>query len=567
MVHLLVRDDNNKWHELIITADAEIDYNVENPLFTEGESYTLDIDLPYENDKNKILRDPRTKWHGKLVLDSIVKTGYIYVTSKKRATVSVQFVEKRPSDIFDETYINTLSLPSYYTREDCQFTYGPDQSDSVAVPWYNRTDETEHTRSVLGSSVEGMPFLIKLVRRILEQLDFYVDLTEWNNSTFRYLISCNVLPWQWGLAGGYENALPNWTVREFLTQLGYILHGKFIIDDEHMSVTFKFDGSVQHNLPATKLEVFDDYEMTVEDVTDCKYDSAKNVRFADLEDDAAGKYYSCPDTIKNLVLKRSQTTLNLDLQHITHVNREQSYDAALSKRLMWSPQIERYFISLYYAYNPPSEGCYYSRFHVLNEFAPVIRNSSDEFEEVKIVPVSIDLSTGRIFRRVILDPKQNENAEDPTTEERYPQIENAFNNSVEAGGRVEYYNRIFVGFWFMYDGEHGEEWDSCDDGLYTNEEVPAVSRVHFTDSTGIKIFHAAYDLSLGDNLNITGDRKVEKIDPECLYKYSFLSHDIPDPSALFIIRGEKYVCKKLNIVFNANGMSERIEGEFYKVVS
>lgn len=579
MVHLLVRDDSNKWHKLILPADAAVDYIAENPLFTEGESYTLDIELPYENEKNKILRDPRTKWVGRLVLNHISKTGFIYVTSKKRASVSVQFVERRPSDIFDETYINIMSLRDYHTDIAPTFTYGPDSHDSVRLPWFDNNAQLHHpctwTISEPTNLFEGMPFLIKLTRNIIECVGFSVDLSQWDRTTFRYLISCNVIPRSWGLAGGYENSLPNWTIREYLTELGHLLHGVFIIDDATKLVTFYFYGGLQRSMPAKKLEVFDDFEMSVEDVTDCKYDGAKNIRYADLDSEPSGKYYSCEDEIKMLVMKHGQTNVSIYPKRQWYIFPDYlPYSDSRSHRLFFDQTTQRYFIPLFDL--PPqsaSELICDVRYKALNLFSPVKRNDSDEFEEVKIIPVSIDwhVKVDNDYNHyIILSPKKNENAQDLDEDHRCPAIENAFNNAVEADGRVEYYDKIYVGFWFI--DEHAvsdrPDWDESVYLDYSDTPAPAVSRIKILEDGGfVKIYESHYDLSLGENENVVGDDKVVNIDPECLYKYSFLAHDIPDPSGIFIIRGEKYICKQFKVVFNASGMSERIEGEFYKVVS
>ena len=55
------------------------------------------------------------------------------------------------------------------------------------------------------------------------------------------------------------------------------------------------------------------------------------------------------------------------------------------------------------------------------------------------------------------------------------------------------------------------------------------------------------------------------IDGKKKYNFSFLSKTIPDPRALFYIRGGKYVCQKITATFNENGMSELLKGVFYRI--
>ena len=572
MVHLLIQDDSQQWNELTISASNTFDYAIENNLFTEGESYSMDIDLPFEDNINSILRDDRIEWKGKLILDSIVKKGVVYITEKTKNNVKVQFVEKRLSDIFDEVYINTMELPRYLTATDWHLVTGPDGFTCVQLPWYNDTTE-EYVNRGTGESFghqTAMPFLIKLVREIVESEDiipegevpYRLDVSEWNNTDFRYLICCNVLPLSWGRSTA--DALPNWTIREFLTQLGHLLHGLFIIDDDQHLVTFRFYGSLQHS-SLIKVDVFDDYSMSVEEASDCKYDRAKNVKYADTEGVAAS-YYSCPDVLKNLLVKYGKPVqFDVEQDQRTYITPYIAHSAQESHKLLYCEWLNTYFITLYNEreLQPTDPAIYDRRVKALNLFGPVRRNSSDEFDEIKIVPVPID------YEIIHLAPKQNEDAVDSETNIHYPAIENAFNNSVKSDGKVEYYDKMYVGYWFMDPGAEGYHRDQSVNTGSETTSVPAVSRiyVHWGERY-IKVFDKHYDLGLAENGNVSGINKAEDINPECLYKFSFLSRDIPNASSIFVIRGEKYVCKQLKTVFNATtGMSERIEGEFYKVIN
>lgn len=47
------------------------------------------------------------------------------------------------------------------------------------------------------------------------------------------------------------------------------------------------------------------------------------------------------------------------------------------------------------------------------------------------------------------------------------------------------------------------------------------------------------------------------------FKFSWLADEIPNPRAIFYIRGKRYVCEKITATFTENGMSQLLKGEFY----
>jgi hypothetical protein len=62
-------------------------------------------------------------------------------------------------------------------------------------------------------------------------------------------------------------------------------------------------------------------------------------------------------------------------------------------------------------------------------------------------------------------------------------------------------------------------------------------------------------------------RKVlQQIDSKQQYEFSFLEKKIPNPRALFFIRGGKYICEKITATFKENGMSQLLKGTFYRVI-
>ena len=57
-----------------------------------------------------------------------------------------------------------------------------------------------------------------------------------------------------------------------------------------------------------------------------------------------------------------------------------------------------------------------------------------------------------------------------------------------------------------------------------------------------------------------------KIDGKKKFHFSFLSDTIPNPRALFYIRGQRYICEKVTATFLESGKSQLLKGVFYRVL-
>lgn len=60
--------------------------------------------------------------------------------------------------------------------------------------------------------------------------------------------------------------------------------------------------------------------------------------------------------------------------------------------------------------------------------------------------------------------------------------------------------------------------------------------------------------------------QIPMIEQKRKYKFSWLSTTLPNPRAIFHIKGKRYVCEKITATFTENGMSQLLKGEFYPLV-
>lgn len=61
-------------------------------------------------------------------------------------------------------------------------------------------------------------------------------------------------------------------------------------------------------------------------------------------------------------------------------------------------------------------------------------------------------------------------------------------------------------------------------------------------------------------------RSWSKVDRAVRFEYYFISDVMPDQNAVFLIRGERYLCESLTANFTEHGMSQKIKGVFWKII-
>lgn len=116
-----------------------------------------------------------------------------------------------------------------------------------------------------------------------------------------------------------------------------------------------------------------------------------------------------------------------------------------------------------------------------------------------------------------------------------------------------YFDVIYVGFWsghYLFGG---------------NQPHPIIDKVEVTDSFGYN--RTQFTLRLKDGIANSMRLSMHKIDGKQKFHFSFLSDTIPNPRALFYIRGQRYICEKITATFHESGKSQLLKGIFYRVLA
>lgn len=291
------------------------------------------------------------------------------------------------------------------------------------------------------------------------------------------------------------------------------------------------------------------------------------------------KYYSCDWFVKawqHSVVRYSSMNELLAANRGFRTWNGSNQRGSNRNKLLYAEDVDAYFIirSLSKTLVEKRDGwmpnlySYKMELRPVNLFGGRIVNDSEDADEIEIefVPARVDETEDKYGRCLFLSfSGYDENDSTGTSFSRDPaelkkEIDDTLYQpiplqSLAAGERTkkaEYYDRVYVGWWdgampsdgklphpYVEDVEIAEDWSN-----YRN--------VHFS-------------MRLNNRL-INRRRVVHAINPKKKATFKFLADTIPNPRAVFFIKGKKYLCEKITANFSENGMSQLLKGVFYPIV-
>lgn len=528
----------------------------------------------------------------------------------------------------DRTYINELDLgcsPLSYTARQVTPSSALKSIDeggvAVALPWvmtssgeviHNRMLKSTQDNTLMWHSdtkdLSYMPYLIVVARRICEAAGYTCDFSQWETSVKRFLIVCNAMPESLQLKN-FSHPLPHWTVSEFFENIEFLLEGRFEIDNVTKHISFTRNSTILSDAGTVVPEnIVDEFSATLEADPDNAqrpeflrnrgYDSNSgrfwNLRNCDwyiralmngVADDSPssasathsgagsrgpvgpspGWYYdTMPDTGETYKTIRRFDTLDDLIAYASQFKFSTNLPGFGGDALFYAADCRCFFClnavriipfadipsDFRQKYSLVDAGIYYHNFlYPVNDFGDYILDDSDDADrkDLKVVPVDLDIAQGLCC--FLPFSEAGESVADD--EVRQPK---SF-SLILAGKRErpQYYDRLHVAYW------DGLRPSYVEGGVY-----PLTSNVTIYTGWKYEISPQGQHMRLNNGF-IYCSKEMMGVDFNKTYKISFLSDHIPEVAAIFMIRGKRYVCRKLTVEFTREGMSPLVKGEFYRL--
>ena len=609
--------------QAVMKEGSSFEYHSENPLFTDAEDYSLEIEFPMKDCPQNILifgalhvkgvDISRISFPCEIITESFDKTGILAITEVGSVMVKGQFLEGMSQQNFSS------ALPSTYITDIDFSDYDGSDRSSTSV---NRVMGSGWDNMIVWDKKKGCPiyrtqssvnfgagwtsrhiYLYHLAALIAQKCGYTLDDTVLRTiPMYTKICVVNTVYCVVDTGGDYAfpslaRALPHWTVKEFFEEMGNFFGCVYEIDAINSVIKFssyKQLSSTGVGGAKVNLTVIDDFEVEMSD-EEAKYKG--NVKYKIASDSDPDKVNCCTWLNgKRWLYDYSQKTLQemkgllqaaawSDGASVTELNYRKSIyhitdknvDLVPIKYTKWNSE----------GYDESSQG---HPEYLFCEFEPLgLYGNLTEGEELGIAPCPLKMK--QIFNKPTTDG-------DPGSQEitapyayRMPVI------SIPQDDKVEFYNNdnepvreimdvikdgeqkeieYFKQLWVVI---HSGTMDQRGYYLNTRKIEPGEDATYasffktdWRNKEGnnnfplynCEVTEHSYNLCPSDP-SIKAISSLPQVDESKLYRYKFLSKTLPDPKAIYIVKGKEYACLRLTAHFNVDGMSELIEGEFYEI--
>lgn len=591
MLNLII---NNK--EVAIKDGTSFDLSFDNPLFTDAEGYSFNIEVPLRGCPGNIaifgaINTPdavisTTRYDATLILDNNIMYGACVITSVNQSQLTLQFLTGKSADnyssAFDDIIVSNLNLGTYKVDgwakgvniEATKAWKGPGEVKAVALPWVNDNTGTllnpvrlSGNQFIINSIyVAPLPYLYWITADILATTGYTVNLEEWRSSPEFNLVLCH----QDASPGGVTNVaklLPEWSLTEFLQNIELLLYGEFVIDHARRTITFRRIRQQLDKLPVADLSanLVDDFTVDVSERDESGFSDNRQLEFPQRSD-IYWPTLNCPQVIEyfnghyreytdySMWLRDNNQLLNFtpdigwsddpqsdvnkfhSLVHIADSDTWLTYKCARTYK-QEGETVDR-------QQNEPV---------ILNAFGPSNRtdNSNESGgQTVAFVPAYInDVDNGRtvfINAPAESDTPIDEEAGNVNNPDAYWRKTTPMMVAEDESDTGSPWNELSVAY---YDGTRKN--------LY-RIPLPIIMPMQF--SSGWEAVFTKYSLRLTDRARYYPGRIVPKIK----YNFEFIADTMPDVRSVFKIRGHYYLCRKLSCKVDSTGASQLFKGEFYR---
>lgn len=595
------------------------DYVAENRLFLGRDGYTLSIAFPLKDCPqnmaifghiHRLDVDKKLLSFECAIIDSHVSLlGTLSIVKLSANEVECQFSEGRCEQVaidpFEDVLISELDLGSAPTLSPHDVTPAEawggatGNKEEVALPWINESSPTVPNNWVYmrGENfawdnevkrLSWQPYLIVIAKRICDAIGYSYDFSSWESSYMRLLIICNTLPESWDMPQ-YARALPGWTVSEFFEKLELFLMCEFDFDHREKSVRMRFSKDAIKDIAPVHIEqLVDEYtaELSHADDARCDYIASKRLAYKECSH-SMWNFYSCDWYVQNCrTVKKYET-----LRELINKNGVETFWGWMGEpmgdgygdnfrtpnALLYAEDADTYFVFRNIGTKKKTSGslsinCKISVLQPVNVFGSgSVEDETSDTEEIEFVPACImdtyvSENDDKGYMMFLSPSGYDEQSSETEYDEQVAavpdyELSQPGPAAAIAKGQKEktsnYYDEIYVAFWDNFMVQSGKTpYPEIDNVRVTQDWVVSISDFYSMRLTGGRSSLHAPQLRV----------QLPQIDATQKFKFSWLSDNIPNPRAIFHIKGKRYLCEKITATFTENGMSQLLKGEFYPLL-
>ena len=592
MTELYLQKDK-EWNRVFFADGQSFRLTRENPYFTQSESYTLDVTLPMKIIENCMLlgnlqrmersKQPPLMKCRLLVNNKSVLNGTARVTQVTEQAVKIQLVGGNSeanlagSKIYiDEIDMGDTSIPvssdDYVNRNEAgvRFLYmqaydetADETVNQKRVFWRSDAESTVKTY-LLGTKTGDapQPALMDVLWKVIDSMGYNLGTVDpWREPWDRLFVASAKR------TANLSHTLPHWTAKEFLTNICTFFNCTLKVDPVSSAVSLQSNIDYFRNAQTVEIEPCDEYTADVAgDNDDSESDFLANADIAfNLSSSEAHDYDCLTETIRDNVPRKvygdeRSMILSYDSMDAT-IRRKYLFEYPQGICVDWRDENGK------------------SRRKFVDFFRPLIRNNQKEStaKELKIVPVAITEDAKAVFvwsvkgKATVYDITfRSLSLENPTGHEllsdesgEAADIQDLITGSADVPATYEKEDLLQV--FFVEDVE--QPATSIDD-----EEPREFSALMPLTDWRYKVKgnnHRHWSLSLNDTdaqyfLGQLHDNGFS-FKMTTKYVFKFVADRMPDPRCIFLIRGKRYGCEKIEATVTAEGYDQLMTGYFYEM--
>lgn len=400
---------------------------------------------------------------------------------------------------------------------------------------YNRTRTmvgvTEFSRPAIH------PNLWYVVEGVMSRLGVELTKRPFGGSPFDDIYIANAR-----LTQNIKDALPHWTAKKFLMEVENLFSGKFVFEGKKAT----FLNTAEMDMEGVEYEVDDTFTSDY-DENGISINGNSNLHY-DLVNAESRKKEQAPDDVwKKFTIRRftSYHEMENEMAHLPDQDRRTSM--CFDGDSWW-----------YLHYD--EENSFWEQFGWFNDLRI---NSSAEVKDLHIVPVEILPHEINPFLPEIYLPTTESDTKQSDSEKYYISVQDIIENSAEEdGASTDAKSEDDVMEVYLWESDRSETAGDSTKYWYM------VAKTHSMSINGqfwgLQLYHCAHEVTLGMYHEQAG--KALNVDIHHQQVFKFLCDGLPDPTSIYIFRGKKFLCAKIDVTVSDEGIDRLKTGYFHELL-